>query len=1594
MAPQTPETGAQPVVVEPPSTSELVESAVATWRAALVEAAGGSTLAEVDLLGDGPLDLSAAHPSGIAQLFAGRDTRLSNLVREGGALSAAKRRARAVGSRADEYAQRYGIAPTYLSIGVASWTERTSPDVATDDVAALAAVTRPRPHDGPVHPDDEPHDDAWVPPQDAVVDRGPRTVRAPVLVRPVSLRARGSGESDYELALEPSLEVNPVLARALRARGALLDPAALARGAFTASGFDPRPALDRLAALGAAVLEDFRLSERLLVGTFVHPGQVLVEDLDQQSATLDHHEVIAALAGDEAARSAVARDLPDPVAGDRHPDHERGVGDLDPAQQHVLDVLALGAHLFIDAPAGCDVRGTVAAVVADAAASGRSVLYVPGHRRAAAALGARMSELGVDDLLLDVAPEPGWRAAAARRLLTAMTLQDAPVDGAHVATVRRELVDHRDRLRRYVTALHEARRPWDVSPYDALQALARLTSARPAPQTTVRLASEVVGSLTRPRDRERHAADLGRAARLGAFSLRPVDTPWFDADLTTDAAAQDTMVRIERLLSTGLPGVVERARDVAVSTGLTPATTVAGWGEQLRMLAGIRGALDVFQPMIFERSAADLVAATAGRAWRAEHGVTMSGVHRRRLRKQAKDMVRPGRPVADLHAALVDVQEQREIWQAHCPAGGWPRLPDGLADIEAEYAVVQDDVEHVARVLASTPAGGALAAVSFADLVERLRRLLVDRRALETLPERTAALRALRGAGLDPLLQDLAHRRVAPGLVGAELELAWWSSVFEELLRGDPALAGYDGAALTGLAAEFRRLDLEHVASLSGPVRASVARQVGDTLLGHRERARALFGELNEERLTSLREVTERYPDLVRRLRPVVTASPMLVPQLLPATRTVDLVVLDAVQHLPLELLLSAIARGRQVVVVGDPRCASGTAVRELAEVLPRVALRASATRRDPYLTAFLADHGYAGVLEATPLPHAAPLVHLDVVPGSGMPDPGTGAVESTREEVEHVVELVITHALTRPEESLAVITPSSVHAARVREAVLGEVRDNPALAAFFDARRAEPFVSTDLAGVAGLRREAVILSLGYGRTPHGRVLHRFGPLSGPGGEALLLDALGAIRHRLTVVSCFALEDLDPERLRGPGARLLGDLLGFAAERGRAPEVEVARRPAVAGEPGTRDRLVTDLAERLWRAGLVVQVEYGVAGGARIPLAVGHPDLPDEMLVAVLTDDEAYVAEPSVRVRDRQVPQRLERLGWRVVQVWSAAAFLDPQAEAEAIERAVLACLAERPTAPPEPLQLADDVDGDLGHAVPAPVVDAAEAGPVTERVPTATAPVRTAQGAPPVPPQSETEPESAAGSVPVLGSEPVSELAVAPEPEVEPEPEPALGSEPVPRTLPRPAPVPTPGSTPLPTPDPVPTPHPLPPTEARVAAPPVDLPPIVLPPVELPPAEPTGPRPDQGTGAPTRDVEPPSSADATGDVRPAPAGRADRPEPDVSEPAAPAPAPARPSTRRGRAVMPSIRATPARPFVDQPRLPVRPRPRPAVPAGLPITAYGDDQLDEVATWIMSDGVPRAEAQLDAALRAELGLTRRGVRVDAAVAGAVRRALR
>ncbi len=1282
--------------------------AARNWRAALSELSGSSALWDVRALGDALVDLTSAHPSGVAQLFAGRPTRLSNLIREGAALAQARRRVRMVSARTDELAQRYGVAPTYVAMGIATW--RTTTGTASDAAAgtAAAAVTRPFHLDSPTQPFDParaeaPHHrgsdspggstPAAASPRTYLDGSGPaepeepltRAVRAPVLLRPVRLHTYGA-DAEVELALDPAVELNPVLVRDLQARGVDLDAAGIAAATMTPHGFAPQAALEEIASLGHA-LPEFQLERRIVLGAFVHPGQSLAEDLDALGERLPQHPLIAALAGDDQAREQIGNHrLPPGPGADRNPDQDTYVGDLDRTQQRVVDAVDAGAHLLVDTPPGVDAAGTAAAILAHAVTKGARVLYVPGTKRAAQALTDRLRALGLADLTLDLPGMPSWRADAVRHVVDGLNPPEPEVDEQELRATREELTRARQALDGFVTALHHRREPWKASAYEALQALAALTSQRPGPRTQVRLEGPVITLDEAGRVEAREA--LARAAALGAFRLRAADTPWFGAELTSAEHALSTLEKV-RQLSELMPTLLEQVESTSAQTGLDQATTFTEWGKQLRLLEGIRSSLEVFTSQVFERSAKQMAAATATRAWRAERDIDLGWSARRRLRRQARDLIRPGVSVPDLHGQLVDVERRREQWRTMCSGGAWPHLPEGLGQSTQTHRRVQDLLTDLTDVLAPTIGGQALADMPLPDLAARLERLGADDDSVRQMPERAAALSVLTSMGLAPLVADLTSRRVPTEMVGAEFELAWWSSVLEEMLTADPALSGIDADSLTQMTQRLRDAEPRHLESLTIPVRRTLRARVRAAIEADRPRAQDLYRAAHSG-LRDLREMLTRFGDVAWEPRPVWMVPPMVVPTVLGEQESVDLLVLDAVQHLPVEHAIPAIARAKQVVVLGDTR-RGGAGVVQALSWLPTITLSGDRADLDPEVAAFLATHGYADVVRPMPAPPRRRPIRLELVDGTGMPAPDSPVVESVQAEVDRVVDLVIDHALMRPEESLAVITLNTRHADRVREAVLATAEGSRTLGTFFDPANTEAFTVVEADAAAGLRRDAVILSLGFGKTPHGRVLHRFGTISGPHGGSYLTDALDAVRRRLTVVSCFSAEDLDPHRLRTRGARMLREVLQFAHDGGLPEKQEQAE--------STPDPLLNDLTERLRRRGLRVVPRYGKPGGVRIPLAVGHPALPGELVLAILTDDDTYVAEPSLRVRERHWVQRLRDRGWQVHMVYSPAVFMDPQTVADQIAAKVSDIVTERhggaPAGPapvvPHPIDPEDD---------------------------------------------------------------------------------------------------------------------------------------------------------------------------------------------------------------------------------------------------------------------------------------------------------------
>jgi hypothetical protein len=207
-----------------------------------------------------------------------------------------------------------------------------------------------------------------------------------------------------------------------------------------------------------------------------------------------------------------------------------------------------------------------------------------------------------------------------------------------------------------------------------------------------------------------------------------------------------------------------------------------------------------------------------------------------------------------------------------------------------------------------------------------------------------------------------------------------------------------------------------------------------------------------------------------------------------------------------------------------------------------------------------------------------------------------------------------------------------------------------------------------------------VLVAVGLARTPHGRVLHRFGVLDGRHGQACLVTALTRARRRTTVVCSFRAEDVSSERVRSDGARLLRDVLGVAAEAATHGTPRVGA-PTPVQAP---DALVADLARRLRDAGLPV-VTGLPAPDRPLDLAVGNGADPDRMLLAVDVDVPAHAALPTADLRERQRRAGFERSGWRYLRVAAMDLFCDPEREVERIRQAWRAAGGAPAPAPPTP---------------------------------------------------------------------------------------------------------------------------------------------------------------------------------------------------------------------------------------------------------------------------------------------------------------------
>lgn len=628
---------------------------------------------------------------------------------------------------------------------------------------------------------------------------------------------------------------------------------------------------------------------------------------------------------------------------------------------------------------------------------------------------------------------------------------------------------------------------------------------------------------------------------------------------------------------------------------------------------------------------------------------------------------------------------------------------ESFGSAQRTWADAWGPVQELLEIDRKVAWGAATAAAWFARAGETLERWSAGLRSLNDWcawrRERAAAC----ASGLGKLVTAYEQGEIERGELGAVFERSFGERWLVQVADASAPIREFNARAHTSAIERFRELDKEVIRLTRRVVVAGLAERlpgVGPSVSPGSE-VGILRRELEKRsRHMPTRRLIESLPNLLPRLKPCFLMSPLSVAQYLdPEQPPFDLVVFDEASQIPAWDAVGSIARGADVIVVGDskqlpPTNFFGTVDSgddderlvvpvddELESILqecnasgvPGLRLRWHYRSRHESLIAFSNHHYYDDELHTFPSPvaHSPELgVSFHRVEGAVY---DRGGSRTNRVEAEAVVAEVV-RRLGEPGAtgSIGVVTFNAPQQGLIEDLFDEARRAHPEIEPFF-TNAEEPVFVKNLENVQGDERDTIIFSVGYGPDADGRMSMNFGPLNVEGGERRLNVAVTRSRYRLLVFCSMQPETIDLSRTRATGVHHFKRFLMYA-QRGPGAIAESAAAHTGASTPSELESAVRAALES---RGWAVASRVGLAG-YRVDLAVVDPERPGEYLVGIECDGPMYRNANTARDRDRTRSSVLGGLGWRLVRVWSTAWRLDPEGCLGQIEDAIARARAER----------------------------------------------------------------------------------------------------------------------------------------------------------------------------------------------------------------------------------------------------------------------------------------------------------------------------
>lgn len=682
--------------------------------------------------------------------------------------------------------------------------------------------------------------------------------------------------------------------------------------------------------------------------------------------------------------------------------------------------------------------------------------------------------------------------------------------------------------------------------------------------------------------------------------------------------------------------------------------------------------------------------------------------------------------VAATKLAVVTVQSHRQ-WAAIArglatPLGNWLAASDTtarcqtLVSTEAKLNAIkkalketQDILEFFGRVWGDGPFE-VLSTKCTARDIEQHCRAFVAR--IPVLPNYAALLReeeSARKLGLASLIKHGANARISTnvlidtfrGAVAYQQAKAIWESDDElryfQSNEHDRLRQKFQGDDERQLKAN-RRFIKSRLGN-SGVTEGARGRTAGE----HTEYALLQHEMGKQRRHLPIRKLVHRAGRAMQDLCPCWMMTPLAVAQFLaPGAISFDLVIMDEASQINPEDAWGAIARGTQLIVVGDQKQMPPSDF--FMSALEEDESPEDDDEIDGGKSESILDASVASLLSSPLLWHYRSRQETLIAPANSFsydnrlilfphphrkhPELGiryafvenatttTGKVTNAREAeavARRVRELVLREYAKPAADRLTIgVVAMNLHQQDCIWDLLDRMREEDrrfdlAMAALSSEHHEEPLFIRNLENIQGDERDIMIVSCTYGpHTPGGTPTQRFGPLNREGGERRFNVLITRAKWRMEIFASLRSDQIVVDGKR-QGIRDFHLFLKYA-ESG----ILVDRGETTGKSPDSPFELQVEAVLR--KSGFETERQVGVAGYF-IDLAVKHPHHPGLFALGIECDGKTYHSSRAARDRDRLREKVLMDRGWKLHRIWSTDWFVNPQqAKKRLIDAVSIAC--------------------------------------------------------------------------------------------------------------------------------------------------------------------------------------------------------------------------------------------------------------------------------------------------------------------------------